>query len=527
MPPKGRVRGSCAVLRCISAASSWPGRAAWAKRRSPPPWPGAARAGLSHPDRRGRGQERAGRAVRREPPSATTRSCSPPAAGPTAPAEVRARTLTPDDALARVPRATTACSRISQRLVSQRRARHGGHRRAGHQDILVLGKVKQLERARRGRPDRARRPGRRPRHHLPAVGPRACSTPCGSGPINTQARTCSRCSPTPTRCQVVLVTLPEETPVNELVETAFSLEDRVGVSLGPVVVNGLYPDDRRPRRRPRRGRRGRRRQPARRARPTSLARRRRASGATASTLQPSRSTGWPSGCPLPQLRLPFLFDAELGPAELDAAGRRALGSPSIDGPPGRRPRDARRATVADARLVDAATIVVCCGSGGVGKTTTAAVHRARGGAPGPAGRRRHHRPGQAPGRRPRARRAHGNTPSRIDGDVARRAVGADARHQDARSTTSSPRTPPTRSRPSASSTTASTATSPARCRARRSTWRWRSSTSCTTSTDFDLVVVDTPPTRNALDFLDAPAPADPLPRPPPLPRADGADPGRR
>ncbi|HYD10627.1 MAG TPA: hypothetical protein VEA78_11030, partial [Acidimicrobiales bacterium] len=43
------------------------------------------------------------------------------------------------------------------------------------------------------------------------------------------------------RCQVVLVTLPEETPVNELVETAFNLEDRVGVSLGPVVVNGVYP----------------------------------------------------------------------------------------------------------------------------------------------------------------------------------------------------------------------------------------------------------------------------------------------
>jgi hypothetical protein len=29
--------------------------------------------------------------------------------------------------------------------------------------------------------------------------------------------------------------------VNELVETAYSLEDEVGVSLGPVVVNGLYP----------------------------------------------------------------------------------------------------------------------------------------------------------------------------------------------------------------------------------------------------------------------------------------------
>jgi len=44
------------------------------------------------------------------------------------------------------------------------------------------------------------------------------------------------------RCQVVLVTLPEETPVNEVVSTAFALEEEVGVRLGPVVVNALYPD---------------------------------------------------------------------------------------------------------------------------------------------------------------------------------------------------------------------------------------------------------------------------------------------
>ena len=41
---------------------------------------------------------------------------------------------------------------------------------------------------------------------------------------------------------MLLVTLPEETPVNELVDTAYSLEDRVGISLGPVIVNGLYPE---------------------------------------------------------------------------------------------------------------------------------------------------------------------------------------------------------------------------------------------------------------------------------------------
>ena len=42
------------------------------------------------------------------------------------------------------------------------------------------------------------------------------------------------------RCQVVLVTLPEETPVTETVETAFSLEEDVGIKLGPVVVNARW-----------------------------------------------------------------------------------------------------------------------------------------------------------------------------------------------------------------------------------------------------------------------------------------------
>ena len=45
----------------------------------------------------------------------------------------------------------------------------------------------------------------------------------------------------PGRCQVMLVTLPEETPVNEAAETAFHLEDRAGVQLAPIVVNGLWP----------------------------------------------------------------------------------------------------------------------------------------------------------------------------------------------------------------------------------------------------------------------------------------------
>ena len=41
------------------------------------------------------------------------------------------------------------------------------------------------------------------------------------------------------KCRVVLVTLPETTPVNELLETSAVLTDEIGVALGPVVVNGV------------------------------------------------------------------------------------------------------------------------------------------------------------------------------------------------------------------------------------------------------------------------------------------------
>ena len=45
------------------------------------------------------------------------------------------------------------------------------------------------------------------------------------------------------RCSVMLVTVPEETPINELVESAYQLEDEVGIKLGPVIVNNLLPNE--------------------------------------------------------------------------------------------------------------------------------------------------------------------------------------------------------------------------------------------------------------------------------------------
>ncbi|MEM9034682.1 MAG: ArsA-related P-loop ATPase [Actinomycetota bacterium] len=61
-----------------------------------------------------------------------------------------------------------------------------------------------------------------------------------TGPVRQQSDEVLAMLSDPTRCQVVLVTLPEETPVNELVEVAFDLEDEVGVALAPIVVNGCW-----------------------------------------------------------------------------------------------------------------------------------------------------------------------------------------------------------------------------------------------------------------------------------------------
>src|SRR5207237_1600961 len=105
----------------------------------------------------------------------------------------------------------------------------------------ILGKVKQLERA--GVADLIVLDAPAAGHAVSfLMSPRGLLDAARVGPIRTQAQEVLDLLTDSARCQVVLVTLPEETPVNELVETAFALEDRVGVSLGPVVVNGIYPE---------------------------------------------------------------------------------------------------------------------------------------------------------------------------------------------------------------------------------------------------------------------------------------------
>jgi hypothetical protein len=112
----------------------------------------------------------------------------------------------------------------------------------------------------------------------------------------------------------MLVTLPEETPVNEVVETAYKLEDKVGVHLTPIVVNGLDPEwdlsmD-----------------PAEAAAAAGVPltgaeveslRRAAAFRMHRARLQAHQARRLAEALPLAQLHLPFLFSTELALAELD------------------------------------------------------------------------------------------------------------------------------------------------------------------------------------------------------------------
>lgn len=228
-------------------------------------------------------------------------------------ADVRARTLTPDDALIEYL-IDHGMSRVSKRLAQSGAVDMVSTAAPGIKDILILGKVKSLE-----------------RHKgidlivldAPAAGhaisflrsPRGLLDAVSVGPINTQARDVLEMLTDPSRCQVVLVTLPEETPVNELVETAYSLEDEVGLSLGPVVVNGLYPDiaglDRDPV--DAAAAAGAALQPGEAAalREAAAFRRHR------SELQREQVERLAELLPLPQIRLPFVFSVDLGPEHVE------------------------------------------------------------------------------------------------------------------------------------------------------------------------------------------------------------------
>ncbi len=234
--------------------------------------------------------------------------------------EIRARTLTPDDALIEYLN-DHGLRRISKRLASTGALEVVATAAPGIKDILVLGKVKQLERA--AVADVIVLDAPAAGHAIRFLqSARGLLDAVRVGPINAQAQEVLGLLTDPRRCRVMLVTLPEETPVNELVDTAFALEDRIGVDLAPVVVNAELPLldglDIAPSAAAKSAGVKLRRGEARAMRDAATFRTERRA------LQTAQSQRLSEALPLPQIHLPFCFTDTIGLTQLDELAERFL-----------------------------------------------------------------------------------------------------------------------------------------------------------------------------------------------------------
>ena len=149
--------------------------------------------------------------------------------------------LTPTAALAEYLD-THGLGRVAKRLATSGVIEVVATAAPGIDDIVVLGKIKQLEQS--GRYDLVVVDGPAAGHAITfLMAPANLLKLVRGGPIHSQAVDVADMLKDPTRCQVILVTLPETTPVNEVIETAEALRDEGGLRLGPVVVNAFDEGD--------------------------------------------------------------------------------------------------------------------------------------------------------------------------------------------------------------------------------------------------------------------------------------------
>jgi anion-transporting ArsA/GET3 family ATPase len=161
-----------------------------------------------------------------------------PADAPTQ-GSIRARRITPDDALVEYLE-DHGLKRVSKRLVSSGVVDVVSTAIPGIRDVLVLGKVKQLERDQLADLIVVDAPatGHAITFLTSAAG---LVSAARGGPLRSQAQDVVDLLSDPSRCRVILVTLPEDMPVSETIESAYTLEDKAGVQLGPVIVNACDP----------------------------------------------------------------------------------------------------------------------------------------------------------------------------------------------------------------------------------------------------------------------------------------------
>lgn len=109
----------------------------------------------------------------------------------------------------------------------------------GIDDLLILGKLKQL--VRNDPHDVIIVDGPAAGHAVDLLrAPRVLGLTVGGGPIAEQASDVLMMLADPKATRVMLVTRPAATPVTETVETATQMTHDLGVTLAPVVVNGVH-----------------------------------------------------------------------------------------------------------------------------------------------------------------------------------------------------------------------------------------------------------------------------------------------
>lgn len=133
---------------------------------------------------------------------------------------------------------TRGLGKISRKLITGSIVELVATAAPGIDDLLVIGKIKALESE--GVADLIVVDGPPAGQAISLLmSARALNTSIGSGPIHQQSAEVLELLGDPARCQVMLVTLAETTPVNELIDTAFAIEDEIGIRLAPIVINAV------------------------------------------------------------------------------------------------------------------------------------------------------------------------------------------------------------------------------------------------------------------------------------------------
>ena len=152
---------------------------------------------------------------------------------------IRCRSITPDAALVDWL-SNHGFTRIVRRMSRSGLLEIVATATPGIKELLVLGQIKYLEQS--GVADLIIVDAPAAGHALNFLkAPLAVRNTARTGVLRRQATEVLEMLSNSQRCRALLVTIPEETPIKELVETAFAVEDEVGLALGPVVVNSLLP----------------------------------------------------------------------------------------------------------------------------------------------------------------------------------------------------------------------------------------------------------------------------------------------